>query len=136
MQDMAWALWRCHVYSCVFDRCLRDLHLQEESRRHLSADVQHPFWVVLLLNLVVLPSLFASLDIVVHDSVHIESGLDVLWALVDIVAFWCTFLEMVLCESDPVFRQSSGSTDLNFGDPKKAIARSSFSLSVPTGTTS
>ena len=117
LQDMAWAPWRCHVYSCVFDQCHRDLPLLVESRRHLSADVQHTFWVVLLLNLVVLLSLFASFDIVVHDSVHIESGLDVWWALVVVVAFWCTVLEIELCDSDPVFRQSSGSIFLNFGDP-------------------
>ena len=82
--------------------------------------MQHPFWVVLLLNLVFLPSLFASSDIVVHDSVHIESGLDVWWPLVDVVAFWCTVLEIGLCESDPVFRQSSGSIDMTFGDPTES----------------
>ena len=56
---------------------------------------------------------------VVHPSGHMDCGLDVCWAMVNLSSshmwpFWKTFLQILeSCESDPVFRDRSVSIDVS-----------------------
>ena len=62
---------------------------------------------------------FVFLDMVVHPSGHVDCGLDVRWAMVNLSfshmwPFWKTFLQILeSCESDPVFRDRSVSIDVS-----------------------